>query len=99
LRRFHQQETEQRVALFRDVSQPSTIPARLLQRHQSQIACDLLATLKPFRLPDDQHESQRRQRTHPGMRPQSPRIAGFWPYILVAVSIIGLDLKLYKGTI
>jgi hypothetical protein len=27
------------------------------------------------------------------------RIAEFWPYILVAVSIIGLALKLYKGTI
>ena len=46
LRRFHQQETQQRVALFRDVSQPSSIPARFLQRHQTQIAGDLLAALK-----------------------------------------------------
>src|ERR1019366_2081519 len=28
LRRFHQQETQQRVALFSDVSQPSALPAR-----------------------------------------------------------------------
>src|ERR1019366_2634850 len=38
LGRFHQQEAQQRVALFRDVSQPSPLPAGLLQRHQSQIA-------------------------------------------------------------
>ena len=47
LRRFHRQEAQQRVALFRDMSQPSPIPARLLQWHQSQIARDLLATRKP----------------------------------------------------
>jgi hypothetical protein len=29
----------------------------------------LLATLKPIRFPDDQHERQRRQRTHPGIPP------------------------------
>src|ERR1700674_1882260 len=46
LRRFHQQETQQRVTLFRDVSQPSPLPAGLLHRHQPQIARDLLATLK-----------------------------------------------------
>src|SRR6266576_6751417 len=65
LGRLHQQEAQQRVALFRDVSQPSPLPAGLLQRHQSQIARDLLATLKPFRSPDDQYECQRRQRTNP----------------------------------
>ena len=36
LRRFHQQETQQRVPLFRDMSQPALIPARFLQRHQSR---------------------------------------------------------------
>src|SRR6202163_3624008 len=36
LRRFHQQKTQQRVALFGDVSQPAPIPAGILQRHQSQ---------------------------------------------------------------
>jgi len=40
LRRFHQQETQQRVPLFRDVPQAPPLPARL-QRHQSQIARDL----------------------------------------------------------
>src|SRR5271169_2499603 len=34
LGRFHQQKTQQRVPLFRDVSQPSSLPARILQRHQ-----------------------------------------------------------------
>src|ERR1700674_633457 len=31
LGRFHQQEAQQRVTLFRDVSQPSPLPARFLQ--------------------------------------------------------------------
>jgi len=61
LRRFHQQEAQQRVALFRDMSQPLTIPARLLQRHQSQITRDLLATPEPIRSSDDQHKGQCRQ--------------------------------------
>src|ERR1017187_709690 len=82
LRRFHQQETQQRVALLADVSQPSPIPARLLRRHQSQIARDLLATLKPLRSPNDQHKGERRQRTDPGMRPQSPRLGIFLRFLL-----------------
>ena len=57
--RFHQQETQQRVALFRDVSQPSPLPAGLLQRHQPQVARDLLATLKPIRSSDDPHVRDR----------------------------------------
>jgi hypothetical protein len=71
LRRFYQQETQQRVALFRDVSQSSPLSTRIFQRHQSQITRDLLATLKPIRSPDDQHEGQRRQRAHSGMGPQT----------------------------
>src|SRR6202142_2290358 len=53
------------------MSQPSPIPARVLQRHQSQIARDLLATLKPIRSLDDQHERQCGQRTHSGMGHQA----------------------------
>src|ERR1039457_3409525 len=82
LRRFHQQETQQRVALLADMSQPSPIPARLLRRHQSQIARDLFATLKPLRSPNDQHKGERRQRTDPGMRPQSPRLGIFLRFLL-----------------
>ena len=82
LRRFHQQETQQCVALFRDMSQPSLIPARLLQRHQSQITRDLLATLEPICPPDDQHEGQCRQRTYPGMRPQSLRLGTLLHFLL-----------------
>jgi hypothetical protein len=66
LRRFYQQETQQRVPLFRDVSQAPSPPARTLQRHQSQIARDLLATLKPIGSADDEHKGQRRQRSHSG---------------------------------
>ncbi len=67
---------------LRDMSQPSPIPARLLQRHQSQIARDLLATLKPFRSPDDQHESQCGQRTHSGMRLQPSRLGTLLHFLL-----------------
>src|ERR1700690_3349664 len=56
LRRFHQQEAQQRVALFRDVTQSSPLSAGVLQRHQSQIARDLLATPKPIGSADDQHK-------------------------------------------
>src|SRR5271157_6068272 len=74
LRRFHQQETQQRVSLFRDVSQAPPLPARILQRNQSQISRDLLATLEPISSPDDQNKRQRRQRAHPGMRLQALRL-------------------------
>ena len=82
LRRFYQQETQQRVALFGDVYQPASLPARLLQRHQPQIACDLLATLKTIRSPDDQHEGQCRQWTYPRMRHQALRLRTFLRFLL-----------------
>src|SRR6266516_6567655 len=53
------------------MAESSPIPARVFQRHQSQIARDLLATLKPIRSLDDQHERQCRQRTHSGMGHQA----------------------------
>src|SRR6201987_887212 len=40
LGRFHKQEAQQRVPLFGDMAQPSSTPARVLQRHQSQITRD-----------------------------------------------------------
>ena len=58
LRRFHQQETHHRTALFGDVPQASPVPTGIFQRHQSQIACHLLAAIKAFGLADDQHKSQ-----------------------------------------
>jgi hypothetical protein len=42
LRRFHQQEPQQSVALFADVSQPSPIATGLFGRNQSYIAGCLL---------------------------------------------------------
>ncbi len=53
LGRFHHQEAQHRTPLFGEMSQSSPIPARVLQRYQSQIARDLLATLKPILSPDD----------------------------------------------
>jgi hypothetical protein len=44
------------------VSRSAPSPARIFQRHQSQITTDLLATLDPLRSPDDQHGRQRGQR-------------------------------------
>ena len=70
LGRFHQQEAQDRTALLRNVSQPSPFPAGVFQRHQSQIARNLLPALESFRLPDDQHESKSGQCTDTGMRPQ-----------------------------
>jgi hypothetical protein len=45
-----------RVPLLPDMSQSPPLPARIFQRHQSQITRDLLATLKPICFPDNQHE-------------------------------------------
>ena len=48
-------------------AQNGCIAAGVFQRHQPQIAGHLLAAMKPIRIPDDQHERQRGQRTHSGM--------------------------------
>src|SRR6202142_3076639 len=89
LRRFYQQEAHQRVALFRDVSQPTPLSAGVLQRHQSQIARDLLATPKPLGSPDDQHEGQRRQRTRARMRRQSLRLGTLLHFLLDGLRQLG----------
>jgi hypothetical protein len=72
LRRFHQQEPQQRVALFADVSQASPIPAGFLRRNQAHIAGDLLASTETFWSANHQLEGQRRQYPDSGMRHQSP---------------------------
>src|SRR6267143_4324634 len=61
------------------MAQPSPTPARVLQRHQSQITCDLLATPEPIRLPDDQHERQCRQRSYSGMGLQASCLRTLFP--------------------
>ena len=73
LGRFHQQETHEPAPLFADMPEPSAFSARVFFRNQTQIGRDLLATLKPFRLSDDQHKGQGRQRTYSGMGHQSLR--------------------------
>src|SRR5580704_11602499 len=57
LRRFYQQEAQQRVALFADVPQSPPLSARLFRRNQSYIAGDLLAAFEAFWCPDNQLES------------------------------------------
>ena len=94
LRRFYQQETQQRVPLFRDVSQAPSLPARIFQRHQPQITGDLLATLKPICSADDQHEGQCRQRTNSGMRLQALRLGTLLRLLLdgwVNSAIVGVS--------
>ena len=53
LRCFHQQDSQQRVALLADVTEPSPVPAGILRRCQPQIARALLAKPKPFPISDD----------------------------------------------
>jgi hypothetical protein len=48
LGRFHQQEPQQRVALFADMSESSPVAAGFLRRNQPHIAGDLLATPETF---------------------------------------------------
>ena len=70
LRRFHQQEPQQRVSLFADVSQPSPIPAGFFRRNQAHIAGDLLATTETFWSANHQLEGQCCQYPNSGMRHQ-----------------------------
>ena len=82
LRRFHQQEPQQRVALFADVSQSSPIAAGFLRRNQTHIAGDLLATTETFWSANHQLEGQRRQYPDSGMRHQSPRYGPLLHFLL-----------------
>src|SRR5271166_2575963 len=70
LRRFHQQEAQQHVALLADVSESASIPAGLFRRNQTHIAGDLLAAVKTFGSSDHQLESQCREWADSGMRHQ-----------------------------
>ncbi len=74
LRCLHQQEAQHRTSLLGDVTQPPTVTAGVLQWNQTEIAGQLLATLKAFRLPDDQHKRQCGERTDSGMGRQSLRL-------------------------
>jgi hypothetical protein len=49
LRRFHQQEAQQNVALLADVAQSAPISAGLFHRHQPHVAGNLLGAGKTFR--------------------------------------------------
>lgn len=64
--------------LFADMSQPSPVPARLLRRHQSQVAANLFATMKPLWSHDDQHERQ----------------CGQWPLRDVSSTAVPRDISL-----
>jgi hypothetical protein len=72
LRCFHQQKTQQHVALLADVTQATAFSTRFFRRHQPYIAGDLLAATKTFGISNHQLEGQGRKRTDSGMRDQSP---------------------------
>jgi hypothetical protein len=82
LRRFHQQEPQQAVALFTDMAQPPSFPAGVFLWDQSQIAGDLLATVEAIGFPDDQHKGDCGQSTHPGMSHQASSCATFLRLLL-----------------
>ncbi len=46
---FHQQETQQRVALLANMPQPLTIGAGVFTRNESQVAANLLAASETLR--------------------------------------------------
>ena len=54
LRRFHQQEAQQRVALLADVPQPLLAATGVLAGYHPHIVADLLATMKSTRSSNDQ---------------------------------------------
>jgi hypothetical protein len=58
LRRFHEQEAEQGVAQFTDMSQPSSFPAGIFGWNQPHIASDLLVATETVQVADVQPKSQ-----------------------------------------
>src|SRR3989442_7807799 len=68
--------------LFGDVTQPSPISAGLFQRHQSEIARNLLPTLKSLCFPNDQHKGQRGEWADTGMSHQSLRFRALFCLLL-----------------
>ena len=68
LRRFHQQETKQAVALFPNVPQSPSFPAGIFFWNQSQVGRDLFAAVEPMGFSDDQHKGYCCQSTNPWVR-------------------------------
>src|ERR1700733_11166899 len=85
LRCLHQQETQERVALLADVSQPLFAGARVLAGNKTQIASNLFSTTKTLWRPDDQYESKPREGTHSRM--------GHQPYHLGSLLSLLLDCR------
>src|SRR5205807_5656528 len=71
-----------RTPLFGDVTQPSPISAGLFQRHQPEIARNLLPTLKSLCFPNDQHKGQRGEWADTGMSHQSLRFRALFCLLL-----------------
>src|SRR6266849_5488338 len=53
-----EQESQQRISLLADVSQPLLASTGVLARNHAYVRADLLATVEPRRRPDDQHVSE-----------------------------------------
>ena len=91
--RLHQQESQQRISLLADVSQPLLASAGVLARNHPHIRADLLATMKPLRRSDDQHVRQCRQRAHTRMGHQADYL-GPLPGFLLGSSREFLDRRM-----
>src|SRR6516162_733272 len=75
-------KTRHRTSLFGNMPQPSLIPAGVFQRHQAEIARNLLPTRKALGFPDDQHEGQGGEWTDTGMGHPALRFAALLYFLL-----------------
>src|SRR6516164_3992894 len=82
LGRLHQQEAQQRIALFADVTQSLFASTGFLTRNHAHVRADLLAALKPSRSSDDQHIGECRKRPHTRMSHQSQNLGSLFGFPL-----------------
>src|SRR5271165_1881732 len=73
LRRFHQQLTQEPVALLADSAQPLLAARAVFARNQPYIAGHLLAPRKPRSIANGRRKRQRRDRAHSRLRPHELR--------------------------
>src|SRR5260370_1351472 len=80
---LHQQESQQRVALFADVPQSLLLGTGVLTRNHPHVRADLLAAVEPLRFSDDQHIGEGRQWAHTRMGHQSQNLGSLFCFLLV----------------
>ena len=82
LRCLDQQESQQRTALLADVTQSSMNATRSFFRNQPDITADLLSTSKPFRVSNNEHKGESRDRPDSGMGHQKPNLRSLLRFLL-----------------